>query len=454
MRSRTSGILLHLTSLPSRFGIGDLGPEAYRWVDFLEQSCQRFWQVLPVNPTTHEGRNSPYRSSSAFAGNPLLISPELLRDDGLLTDQDLEAYPGLPTDRVDYDQVIPHKRRLLERAHEVLRSRGPNHNRDWLDDFTLFVALRERHAGRPPVEWAPPLRDRDPEALETALRDEAEVVERERFLQYVFHNQWLTLKRYAAARGVHIAGDLPFYVGYESADVWSHPGLFKLDESKKRTVVAGVPPDSFSADGQLWGNPIFDWETHKSDGYAWWVSRLRRNLDMFDLVRLDHFRGFAAHWEVDLGLIPPDVRELLRDAGLPGMKVLLFAFGGETGMNPYTIHNHDPGAVVYTGTHDNNTVRGWFETEASPEETQAVAEYLGTLPSHNTIHDDFIRMAMMSVGQLTVIPMQDWLGLGAEARMNRPAVEDGNWEWRMGGDAATADLANRITRITKIYGRV
>lgn len=497
IRRRASGILLQISSLPGEFGIGDLGPHAYRWIDFLSDAKQSYWQVLPLNPTTAAGHNSPYQPSSAFAGNPLLISPVLLRNQGLLGEGDLADFPALPEGKVDYDRVSSEKRRLLDIAYERFKTSGKRdefaafskENAAWLDDCALFLALRERHPDRMWPEWPAPLRDRPAAAVEAFAREHGDAVEREKFFQYLFFTQWTALKRYANEHGIQVIGDLPYYVGYDSADVWGHPDLFKLDENKERLFVSGVPPDAFSETGQLWGNPVYDWEKHEKTRYAWWIARLRRNLHLFDVVRIDHFRGFSAYWEVpagrdtaedgrwvecpghdffrtllrhepfpaliaeDLGVITPEVRELRREYGFPGMKVLLFAFDGDTDSNPYSLHNHAPDAVLYTGTHDNNTAKGWFRTEAGEEQRRRLADYLGAATSESMIHWDLIRLGMMSVCSLFVVPMQDALGLDESARMNQPSVAAGNWEWRLTDGQATMELARRLARLTEIYGR-
>ena len=497
LRSRSSGILLHISSLPSEYGIGCLGPDAYRWVDFLSQAWQRFWMVLPVNPTAPGGYNSPYQSTSAFAGNPLFISPALLLGEGLLGRDDLIGSPRFSADRVDYPGVIANQRRLLEAASRRFFAAG--HSREyelfcerhseWLDDFALFTALSERFPDTVWPGWTPALRDRRPGDLAMLGPEIREAAARAKFGQYVFDKQWFHLKKYANERGVQIIGDLPFYVGYDSADVWSHPDLFKLDESKRRERLAGVPPDAFSDSGQLWGNPVYNWPEHTKTGYKWWISRLTRNIELFNLVRIDHFRGFAAYWEVpgdrgdaikgewvespgadlfrtllgyhpfppliaeDLGIITPDVRELMHTFGFPGMKVLLFAFDGDTANSPYSLHNHVPDSVLFTGTHDNNTARGWFESEATAEQKMRLAGYLGYMPEAPEIHLDLIRLALMSVSRLVILPMQDVLGLGGMARMNRPAAPEGNWEWRMKAGEAAPTLAAELAGLTNIYGR-
>jgi 4-alpha-glucanotransferase len=497
LRLRSCGILLHISSLPSEYGIGCLGPDAYRWVDFLSEARQRFWMVLPVNPTTPGGSNSPYQAMSAFAGNHLFISPKLLLDDGLLTQDDLEGYKQFPQDKVEYPRVISEKRRLLDAASRRFYEAGPprdfesfcERHAGWLDEFAVFTALCELFPETDWPDWAPEVRDRHRRALEAHEPQLRDSIERTKFSQYIFDRQWFRLKNYANERGVQIIGDLPFYLGYRSADVWSHPDLFKLDESKQRECVAGVPPDAFSDSGQLWGSPVYRWSEHTKTGFVWWISRLTRNLELFDLVRIDHFRGFLAYWEVprdqddavkgkwvespgpelfraflkdhpsppliaeDLGIITPEVRNLIRALGFPGMKVLLFAFDGDTATNPYSLHNHVTNSVLFTGTHDNNTARGWFECEATVEQKRRLADYLGYMPEISEVNSDLIRLAMMSVSRLVILPMQDVLGLGGEARMNRPASAGGNWQWRMKNDQATPKLAAKLAGLTQTYGR-
>jgi 4-alpha-glucanotransferase len=498
IKRRASGILLHVSSLPSPYGVGDLGPQAYAWVDFLVAAGQSFWQILPLGPTTALGHHSPYRVASAFGGNPLFISPEALRDQGLLTDGDLAGFPSLPEDRVDYPEAAGRKRRLLDLAYDRFVARAGTgavafeayctRNASWLDDYALFAALREQHAVEEWAQWPASLRGREAADLEAARVRLGREIEQEKFFQYLFFEQWSRLKGYANARGVQIIGDLPFYVGGDSADVWANPSLFKLDEAGRPTAVAGVPPDAFSATGQLWGNPVYDWDAHARAGYQWWIARTRKTLELVDVARIDHFRGFAAYWAVpagdetaaggewvdgpgdaffqallkhwpfppliaeDLGLITADVRELRARYDLPGMSVLLFAFDGGAS-NPYALHNHRPDAVLYTGTHDNNTVRGWFETEASPEQKEKLAAYLGAAPSAANVHWEMVRLAMMSVCALAVIPMQDALGLDGSARMNHPAEATGNWAWRLQPGLATPDLAARLARLAGTYGR-
>ena len=497
MRRRGSGILLHIISLPSVYGIGDLGPEAYRFADFLAETKQSFWQILPLNPTDPAHGNSPYHSISAFASNPLLISPELMVRDGLLTTSDVETVPDYPARRVDYPAVIAFKERLFHLAYERFTNERGTHeyerfcseNSPWLDDFALFVALKTHFQGKLWAEWPQEVRGRQPEALEVLKNQLYDRVEMQKFLQYVFFQQWNSLRSYCNQRGIQIFGDIPIYVEHDGVDVWTNPELFKLDNGKKPQVVAGVPPDYFSETGQRWGNPIYRWDVLKDTGYAWWIRRLQHNIKLFDLIRIDHFRGFVGYWEVpageanaingrwveapaedflnallrrfpqlpiiaeDLGVITPDVREVMHRFELPGMKVLLFAFGEDLPTNPYIPHNLPRNCVLYTGTHDNNTTRGWFEREATPEIKERLFRYLGREVPAEHIHWELIRLAMMSVANMVIVPMQDILGLGEEARMNRPATSQGNWQWQLLPEQLTPLLAERLLEMTELYGR-
>lgn len=494
MRLRRSGILIHLTSLPSRYGIGDFGPEAYRFVDFLARAEQGFWQILPLNPTDTAYGNSPYHSLSAFAYNPLLISPELLHREGLLDRADIESLPDFPEEKVDFPSVAAFKNGLYQRAFGRFRpgfefEEFCHSNSSWLDDYALFVAMKGKNRGRAWSEWEPPIKDRHSDALHLLREQLRTRIEKEKFLQYACDKQWRSLKEYCNQKLIHVIGDIPIYVDYDSVDVWAAPEMFKLDKEKKPYAVAGVPPDYFSATGQLWGNPLYDWDELKRHNFDWWIQRIERNLNVFDMVRIDHFRGLVGYWEVpatestaiqgqwreapawdlfhrlnkrfpflpviaeDLGTITPDVREVMRHFKFPGMKVLLFAFGEDNPMHPYLPHTYEENYVVYTGTHDNNTVRGWIQNEAGPEEKKRLARYLGKEFTEKDIHWDFIRLAMMSVAFASIIPMQDVLGLGEEARMNRPARNEGNWEWRLGPGQPSTILADRLAEITKSSGR-
>jgi 4-alpha-glucanotransferase len=497
MLRRGSGILLHITSLPSRYGIGDMGPWSYRFADFLGEAKQSLWQILPLNPTEPAYGNSPYQSESAFAGNPLLISPELMVRDGLLEDTNLATPPQFPKGRIDYDATIAYKEKLFDMAHECFSQTSPKHeyekfcaeNAFWLDDFALFKVLKIRFSGKVWTEWPQEIRDRQPEALQALMKELHKGIEREKFLQFLFFRQWISLKGYCNQRGIQIFGDIPIYVIHDSADVWANPELFDLDDTGNPSAVAGVPPDYFSETGQLWGNPLYRWDRLRETGYTWWIKRIAHNAKYLDLVRVDHFRGFVGYWEVpageanaingswveapaedffntllkrfprlpiiaeDLGVITPDVREIMHRFDLPGMKVLLFAFGDDLATNPYIPHNLPKNCVIYTGTHDNNTVRGWFEREATPETKERLVQYLGREVSVERIHWELIRLAMMSVANMAIFPMQDLLGLGEDARMNRPATTEGNWQWQLLQEQLTPHLTQKLLEMTEIYGR-
>ncbi len=497
---RRSGILLHPTSLPGRFGIGDLGPEAYRFVDFLEAAGQTYWQVLPLSPTGYG--DSPYQGLSAFAGNPLLISPERLREAGHLTETDLKDVPPFPEERVDYGPVIRYKFDLLERAFARFRAQAGEKERaafahfcaqeaHWLDDFALFMALKETHHLRPWTEWEPDLKMRRPEALAYWRERLAERIEGHRYRQWQFFEQWLALKRYANERGIRIIGDLPIFVAMDSADVWANPYLFHFDETLHPTVVSGVPPDYFSATGQLWGHPLYRWEVMAREGYAWWIARFRMAFTQADVVRIDHFRGFYNYWEVPAGeetavngrwvygpgadlfhavvsalgevaIIAEDLGDfdeesragldaLLAEFGYPGMKVLQFAFSDPE--NPFLPHNYTRDAVVYTGTHDNDTAVGWWEVTSTGEERDYARRYMST--DGSDIAWDLIRLAWSSVAHTAITTVQDLLRLGHEARMNNPGLSGPpNWCWRMRPGALTEEVAARLRELTQIYGRV
>jgi len=497
MEERGSGILLHITSLPSPYGIGDFGPGAYKFVDFLSQAKQRFWQILPLNPIDISHGNSPYHSVSAFAYNDLLISPELLAKDGLLEKKNTTPSPRFSQGKVDYKKVIPYKKKLYREAYKIFKKRKKDKeyekfctaNSHWLEDFALFVVLRAHFRGKVWSEWPHDIRDREPESLRLLREELQENIEREKFLQYVFSQQWFRLKNYCHKNGIQIIGDMPIYVNYDSVDLWTHPELFKLDRRKKPYAVAGVPPDYFSDTGQLWGNPLYRWDVLKERKYDWWIRRIEHNLNLFDLVRIDHFRGFIGYWEIpaaestaingrwvkgpaedffnrlkkrfhplpiiaeDLGVITPDVIKIMLRFGFPGMKILLFAFGEDHPMHPYLPHTYEKNCVVYTGTHDNNTVKGWFAKEARPEDQRRFFRYLGREVSKKEIHWEFIRLAMMSMADTAIIPMQDVLGLGKEARMNKPATTRGNWQWRLLSEQLTSFIAERLLEVTVTYGR-
>ncbi len=507
---RASGILLHPTSLPGSGGIGNLGPAAFQFVDRLVEAGQSLWQVLPLGPTGYG--DSPYQCFSAFAGNPLLVSPELLVAEGLLSAGELGNIPSLPEERVDYGVVIDNKSELLGRVYatfldKVGRGEGGELLRGyetfceqsswWLDDYALFRSIKDEHGGQEWTKWESGLRDREPASIRAFLERRRLEVDRHRFLQFLFIRQWIGLARYANERGVKIIGDIPIFVAHDSADVWSNRELYHLDSSGMPTCVAGVPPDYFSADGQLWGNPLYRWDLMAENGYSWWITRIRSALTLFDIVRLDHFRGFEKFWTVpagettarsgewvlgpgadffgavesalgtlpiiaeDLGLITDEVRELRDRFNLPGMHILQFAFSRDPGADHLKPYRFNPNSVVYTGTHDNDTARGWFEggsgevttrsAAALDDEREFLLRYLGT--DGQEINWDMIRMALASVADLAIIPMQDLMGLGSEARMNTPSRQSGNWSWRCRPDDLTSSAWQRLGEMTEVYGR-
>lgn len=500
MEQRASGILLHITSLPSDFGIGDLGPWSHHFVDLLSKSNQHYWNILPITPTNAQYGNSPYQPTSAFAGNTLMLSPELLVEDGLLSKESLEKLK-LPFGRVDFKEVTAVKARMIKEAY--LNFKKNNHkegkvqvcdfegfcseNSSWLSDYALFEAIEEV-TGKPWYLWPNRLRDRDEHALAKKKDELTELVDQEKFAQFIFLRQWQLLKEYCKKRKVSILGDLPFYMSYDCVDVWSHPELFKLNTQKNPKYVGGVPPDYFSEEGQYWGNPIYDWQQLEKTHFLWWVERIRRNLSLCDILRFDHFRGFTAYWQIpassrmarngrwirsptksffralkttfvdvpflaeDLGLITDRVRENLAFLGIPGMRVLLFAFDGSKD-NPNLPVNHIVKSVVYTGTHDTNTVKGWFDDEATFEVKTDFFKYLGKQVLETKVSHEFIELALASKSNLSIIPLQDLLSLGSEARMNYPGKQSGNWEWRVKKQHLKSEDFEELRRLTKIAMR-
>jgi 4-alpha-glucanotransferase len=492
---RASGIILHPTSLPGPDGVGDLGPEAFRWIDFLEKSGCMFWQVLPLGPTGYG--DSPYQAFSAFAGNPYLISPTILLDENLLTHQDLVDRPQFPSDHVDYGSVIKWKLVLLDRAFERFKvskdktllqefDKFLEKNKSWLDDFALFMSIKDSQGGVSWNNWPKELRLRKKEVIDTFRNQNLELIQLHFFRQFIFFRQWQKLRDYAHQNDVRIIGDAPIFVAYDSADVWAHPELFSLDENGLPTVVAGVPPDYFSKTGQLWGNPLYKWDIHKETGYSWWIERLSAILNMVDVVRLDHFRGFAGYWEIpfgmptaevghwvpgpgtdlfsavqstlgdlkiiaeDLGIVTPDVNALRNEFYLPGMKILQFAFGTDPD-DVYLPHNYPVNCVAYTGTHDNNTALGWF-TNAPERERDYCRRYLAS--SGEDIVWDMLRVIWRSSAIMTLAPIQDFLSLDSPARMNYPGIPSGNWTWRMNSNLLSEILSNRIHEINYLYSRL
>lgn len=492
--TRSSGILLHPTSLPGPYGIGELGSAAYRWVDWLSATGSTLWQILPVGPTGYG--DSPYQCFSAFAGNPYLISVELLLEDGLLTQDDLADMPKFTPDAVDFGAIYNWKLPLLDRAFVRYQAgEGANYaeamaqfrqeNAHWLEDFALFMALKEAHGGASWIEWPAKLRQRDQATLTKARKAHATAVEKQIFRQFLFFKHWNDVRAYANEKGLQIIGDIPIFVAFDSADVWANPELFYMDKEGKPTVVAGVPPDYFSATGQLWGNPLYRWDYHHETGYAWWLSRLRQVLKQVDIIRLDHFRGFYDYWEIpageetaingkwmdgprgkffdavkaefgelpilaeDLGYLSPGVLELRDEYDLPGMKVMVFAFYDDP-ENEFLPHNHTTNCTVYTGTHDNDTVVGWYN-RVTDEERDFARRFLAR--DGHDIAWDLIRAAWGSPAVFALTTMQDMLSLGNEARMNYPGQPSGNWAWRMKADDLSEGLQARLDETNFLYAR-
>ena len=496
MFERSSGILFHPTSLPGKYGIGTLGKEAYAFIDFLKKSRQKLWQIFPLGPTGYG--DSPYQSFSSFAGNPYLIDFDLLIEAHLLSEEDLrDVFFGDNEEYIDYGAIYNQKYPLLRKAYENFKS-SDNHemrenlehfkreNASWLNDYSLYISLKNHFNGLPWNEWAHDIKNREHGAMEHYKNELADDIEYHNFIQFLFFKQWGDVKRYANENGIKIIGDIPIFVAADSSDAWANPEIFLFDEERKPVKVAGVPPDYFSATGQLWGNPLYNWQKLKETNYSWWVERARANLSTCDIIRIDHFRGFEAYWAVpygddtaingqwepgpgidlfnaiksqlgelpiiaeDLGLMTQGVIDLREATGFPGMKILGFAFdSGEE--NDYLPHTYTKNCVVYTGTHDNDTLIGWFQ-KAKEEDRQFARDYLNSR-SDDEIHWDAIRGAWSSVASMAISPVQDFLGLGSEARINTPGVAAGNWQWRLRHGVLTDELAERIAKLTRVYSR-
>ncbi len=494
LAKRASGVLMHPTSFPGPDGIGDLGPEAYRWIDFLAQANCHLWQVLPLGPTGYG--DSPYQCFSAFAGNPYLVSSAMLLDSDLLTRSDLADRPSFPAVKVDYGPVIEWKLTLLDRAYAHFKEGAPaaikkaykkfcEQNAEWLDDFALFMAIKESQGGVSWDNWPKELRSRDPQALEAFAKSNAESIEKHKVRQFFFFDQWAKVLEYAHSKDIQVIGDIPIFIAYDSADAWSHPELFYLDKAGKPTVVAGVPPDYFSPTGQLWGNPLYRWDAHKKEGYAWWIKRFKAVLGVVDVIRLDHFRGFAGYWEIpagnptaefgkwvkgpgipffkalleefkelpiiaeDLGEITPDVVEMRDAFNFPGMKIFQFAFQ-TTPADPFLLHNYTQNCVAYTGTHDNDTTLGWYRS-APENEKDFCRRYLAR--SGEDITWDMIRAVWSSTAMFSICPTQDLLNLDTEARMNYPGRPAGNWSWRVLPEQLQPWIADRLKELNYLYSR-
>ncbi len=485
-----------IASLPGKYGIGTLGQEAYDFVNRLKEAGQSYWQILPLGPTSYG--DSPYQSFSTFAGNPYFIDPDKLIEEGLLTRKEADAYDfGRKADETDYGKIYESRFKMLRKAFKRFnREKAHGYasfckkNRFWLDDYALYMAVKNSFGGVSFIEWDEPIRKREKKALEAYGKKYAKDVEFYKFLQYKFIEQWKALKDYANKNDIKMIGDIPIYVAFDSADTWSCSEMFRFDEKGYPTAVAGCPPDAFTAAGQLWGNPLYDWEYHKKTGYKWWIRRIRHCFELYDTVRVDHFRGFDSYYAIpygdpdarggkwekgpgfelftavkealgevdmiaeDLGFLTPSVRRLVKRTGYPGMKVLQFAFDSREDSD-YLPHNYDSNSVVYTGTHDNDTTVGWFST-LKPADKKMALSYINRerFSSDEDLADSFIKLAMGSVSKLCIIPMQDWLALDGSARINMPSTLGGNWVWRMKRGAFTKKLAKKMYGITKLYARL
>lgn len=486
--NRSSGLFLHPTSLPSKFGIGDLGSEAFTWIDLLADMHQSYWQVCPLGPTGYG--DSPYQSFCSFAGNALLISPEKLVEQNLLTKNDIAQYPPLPESEVDYGNVIQTKEKLLQKAYTRF---SDNHDfiafceqqNYWLHDYALFKVLKDHNNGKPWYEWQANHKLRYPAILDDLHNSERQLIRYQKFLQYLFHVQWLDLKLYANSKGIKIIGDIPYYTAYDSVEAWASPELFEMNESGKPYRVAGVPPDYFSETGQLWGNPLFQWGHMKQDGFAWWIKRVKKILEWADIIRLDHFRGFESFWAIpsdsktaingqwekgpgfdffdamerelgtlpliaeDLGELTEGVDELRKRVGIPGMKILQFAFDGNPS-NPYLPYNVLPDSITYTGTHDNDTSVGWLQSLEKKDKLH-ILRFLDC--DERQFGAKFLRLAFSSSSKLCIVPFQDVLGLGSEHRMNIPGKVSGNWKWRFTKEMVIPEKTEYIAELTEVYGR-
>lgn len=489
---RSSGVLMHISSLPSPYGIGTMGKEAKKFVDFLVKGGQKYWQILPICPTSYG--DSPYQSFSSFAGNPYFVDLEILCKEKLLTKKECESFDwGGSEQYVDYGTMYVSRYALLKKAYVRFKKEEPKEfaefckkEADWLDDYALFMALKDANGGVAWFEWDEDLKLRKPAAIEEAKKEHADDIEFYKMLQYFFFQQWWDLKSYANEKGIEIIGDVPIYVAGDSADVWANPGQFYLDEELNPIDVAGCPPDAFSEDGQLWGNPLFRWDVMKKDGYTWWTKRIAAMSKLYDIVRIDHFRGFDSYYAIpakddtakngewregpgmdlfrtlekklgklniiveDLGFLTPSVIKLVEDSGFPGMRVIQFAFDTRDDSN-YLPHNYCEHSVVYTGTHDNDTLMGWFKT-APKASVKFAKEYLN-LTEEEGYNWGMMRGAWSSVSELAIVPMQDLIGLGSEARMNTPSTLGDNWKWRATADQINNPLAKRLRKYMKMYGR-
>lgn len=490
---RSSGILMHIASLPGKFGIGSVGKGAYKFVDFLKESGQKYWQILPLGHTSYG--DSPYQCFSAFAGNPHFIDFELLKEEGLLNESDYENINfGIEEDKIDYATIFLERQKVFKIAFNNFKKIDcdefeifKEENKFWLEEYSLYMSVKEYFNLTSWQDWDLDIRAREPLAVEKYKYMLKDRIEYWNFIQYEFFKQWKALKEYANENGVSIIGDIPIYVAEDGSDIWSNPKMFKMDEGMKPIVVSGCPPDSFSSTGQLWGNPIYDWDEMEKDNYSWWILRIRESFKLYDVVRIDHFRGFEAYWEVpygdktaengkwvkgpemklinaikdelgdldiigeDLGFLTEEFFKFKEESGYPGMKVLQFAFGG--GDSEYLPHNYNENCIAYTGTHDNDTIKGWIETTGDKKEIKNAEKYL-PLSKDEGYNFGFIRGVWGSVSYLAIAPMQDFLNLGNDARINLPSTLGGNWQWRIKEDELSKDLAKKIYELTKRYWRI
>ena len=498
MLERGSGLLLHISSLPSSYGIGDLGPAAYQFINFLHEAKQSYWQVLPFNPIDPVCGNSPYSSNSAFAANTLFISPDILVEKGWLEKNDLKTKVKFSVKKADYAKAGTYKNNILRIAYDRFKEKAKDcrdfqkfcqDNAYWLDDYVSFIILKEKFEGKIWHQWPDEYRHRNEEALSRLPEEEAEKSESYKFFQFLFYQQWQDLKAYSNSKNVLLIGDIPIYVTDDSVDVWGHPQLFKLDDDSKPIYVAGVPPDYFSQTGQRWGNPVYDWDKNRETQYNWWMQRMVHNLSLFDIIRIDHFRGLVAYWQVpehektavngewvpgpgdhffnaiktkfphlpiiaeDLGMITPDVTEAMERWGFPGMKVLLFAFCGDFHEHPYNPKNYTENFAAYTGTHDNNTILGWLNCDASDEEKRNLENLIGNNVKKSDVPWKLIQSIMASSAALTMIPAQDILGLSEKARMNTPGTAQDNWGWRLELESLTPHISQKLSQMTERWNR-
>ncbi|RYE56787.1 MAG: 4-alpha-glucanotransferase, partial [Sphingobacteriales bacterium] len=499
--SRGAGLLLSISSLPSAFGIGDMGPEAYKFIDFLAETKQKYWQILPLNPTCKEQLHSSYSSQSSMAGNVFFISPESLLNAGLLSANDLNNYRRLATDKIDYDEAEQVKMQMLAVAYSNFMN-GENRElmedfvlfckkeQEWLADYVVYLAIKEDQNQRPWDHWPKELRNKKTAALNEISLTYQGFIEEQKWRQFIFHRQWHKLKAYALQNGIQLIGDLPFYVAFDSADVWANQELFKLDENNNMLFSAGVPPDYFNADGQVWGMPVYNWDVHKAQHYRWWIKRMRRNLSLTDLLRLDHFRGFDTFWQIpaeektaingtweqapglelfktiqenlgelpfiaeDLGELTQSLIDFRAQLALPGMKVLQFAFDEEMSANPHIPHQFESeNFVVYSGTHDNNTSKGWFSEDLTSMGKERLSKYIGKKATISTIHKVIAMLAYQSIAKICILPMQDVLGLSSDSRLNTPASTTENWVWRLKADQINPKVKQWLLKLTEMYNR-